>query len=120
MDEAKKEKDKLLLEIEQEEEFLTNTLQKKLGKVLEEKVELEAQLEREEEYLVNKLQKQLESVQKDKEHLSSVLEKKRLEQNKLHSEIHSLKKKIEEKEKSQKNCPFKYPKINHEVSHRSR
>ena len=44
---------------EVEEEMITNALTKKLQKVKEEKVHLENQLEQEQEYIVNKLQKQL-------------------------------------------------------------
>jgi len=99
----KKEKNRLLLEIEQEEEFLTNTLQKKLAKLLEEKVDLEKQLEEEEEYLVNKLQLRLDQVTKEKSELNSQFEKKNLEFNKLSQEQGNMRKKIEEQEKMQKN-----------------
>lgn len=49
-------------QVEQEEEFLTNTLQKRLQTVQREKVELEKQLEDEKEYIVNRLQKQLDEL----------------------------------------------------------
>ena len=66
--------------VEQEEEYLTNTLQKKLTQVCcnlldfhsdlnqlkNEKIELENQLEQEQEYIVNKLQKQLSQIQDEK------------------------------------------------------
>ena len=46
-------------EVEQEEEFLTNTLGKRLEAVKREKVQLELQLEQEQEYVTNKLQNQV-------------------------------------------------------------
>ncbi|CAM9896621.1 unnamed protein product, partial [Phaeothamnion confervicola] len=72
----KKEKEDLALEVEREEELLTNTLQKKLNQAREpaahsetcfqrEKVDLENQLEREQEFIVNKLRKQLDQVRFD-------------------------------------------------------
>ncbi|KAJ1652860.1 hypothetical protein IWQ61_006899 [Dispira simplex] len=56
----KKEKDDLMLEVDREEEYLTNTLQKKLDKLQKEKVDLENALEQEQERLVNQLQRQLD------------------------------------------------------------
>ena len=72
------------MQVEQEEEYLTNTLQKRLNQVTfisaeqeqfgthhhpfflkqlqKEKVDLENALEQEQEYIVNKLQKQLDSL----------------------------------------------------------
>eukprot|EP00127_Corallochytrium_limacisporum_P005635 Clim_evm14s210 gene=Clim_evmTU14s210 len=44
IDRLKKEKERLLLQVEEEEEYLTNTLQRKLEKVSEEKHQLERQL----------------------------------------------------------------------------
>ncbi|KAF7722063.1 hypothetical protein EC973_003745 [Apophysomyces ossiformis] len=58
----KKEKGELLVQVEQEEEYLTNMLQKKLSQLQKEKVDLENALEQEQEYIVNKLQKQLDSL----------------------------------------------------------
>ncbi|KAI9313501.1 hypothetical protein BX666DRAFT_1977081 [Dichotomocladium elegans] len=58
----KKEKGELLIQVEQEEEYLTNTLQKRLNQLQKEKVDLENALEQEQEYIVNKLQKQLDSL----------------------------------------------------------
>ncbi len=51
------EKQTLANEVEHEEEYLVNNLQKRLQKVNGEKQELENQLELEQEYIVNKLQK---------------------------------------------------------------
>ncbi|KAJ2955087.1 hypothetical protein NQZ79_g8858 [Umbelopsis isabellina] len=58
----KKEKGELLIQVEQEEEYLTNTLQKKLSQLQKEKIDMENALEQEQEYIVNKLQKQLDSL----------------------------------------------------------
>lgn len=58
----KKEKGELLLQVEQEEEYMTNMLQKKLNQLQREKIDMENSLEQEQEYIVNKLQKQLESM----------------------------------------------------------
>ena len=51
------EKETLANEVENEEEYLVNNLQKRLQKVNGEKMQLENQLEIEQEYVVNKLQK---------------------------------------------------------------
>lgn len=56
------EKQNLANEVEHEEEYLVNTLQKRLEKLNGEKVNLENQLEMEQEYIVNKLQKTLEEL----------------------------------------------------------
>ncbi|KAI7907247.1 uncharacterized protein BX663DRAFT_495306 [Cokeromyces recurvatus] len=58
----KKEKSELLLQVEQEEEYMTNMLQKKLNQLQREKIEMENSLEQEQEFIVNKLQKQLDSM----------------------------------------------------------
>ncbi|ORX58713.1 hypothetical protein DM01DRAFT_1381388 [Hesseltinella vesiculosa] len=58
----KKEKGELLMQVEQEEEYMTNMLQKKLNRLQKEKVDLENALEQEQEFIVNKLQKQLETL----------------------------------------------------------
>ncbi|KAJ3046934.1 hypothetical protein HK097_000387, partial [Rhizophlyctis rosea] len=58
----KKEKSELLLKVEQEEEAITSTLQKKLRQLQKEKVDMEIALEQEQEFIVNRLQKQLESL----------------------------------------------------------
>lgn len=57
--EAKKDKERLILEVEKEEELMSNTLQKKMQTLMKEKVDLESALEREQEYAVNKLQRQM-------------------------------------------------------------
>ncbi|KAL1930255.1 hypothetical protein VTP01DRAFT_1409 [Rhizomucor pusillus] len=58
----KKEKGELLVQVEQEEEYMTNMLQKKLNQLQKEKVDIENALEQEQEYIVNKLRKQLDSL----------------------------------------------------------
>ncbi|OZJ03618.1 hypothetical protein BZG36_03719 [Bifiguratus adelaidae] len=59
----KKEKGELLLQVEQEEEYLTNTLQRKLNQLQKEKIDMENALEQEQEFIVNRLQKQLDALQ---------------------------------------------------------
>eukprot|EP01120_Amphizonella_sp_Union-15-10_P006015 TRINITY_DN1863_c0_g1_i1.p1 TRINITY_DN1863_c0_g1~~TRINITY_DN1863_c0_g1_i1.p1 ORF type:complete len:369 (+),score=90.38 TRINITY_DN1863_c0_g1_i1:81-1187(+) len=81
----KKEKDALALQVEEEEEFLTNTLQRKLKKLLQEKVDLETELEIEEEYLVNKLQKQLKGIELEKD-------KMKIEMESVRKQMHEFKK----------------------------
>eukprot|EP00899_Mesostigma_viride_P019001 jgi/Mesvir1/27101/Mv20783-RA.1 len=68
--ELKNEKQALANEVEQEEEFLTNTLQKRLEKLNQEKADLENRLEAEQEYIVNKLQKQLGQLSEEKAKLN--------------------------------------------------
>ena len=90
IDAVKQDKEALIIELEREEEFLTNTLQKQLrevqndkirinGDMLELKRQLEAmkierekvarQVEAEEEFLTNTLSKRLEIVIAEKESL---------------------------------------------------
>lgn len=52
----------LATEVETEEEFLVNNLQKRLQKLTQEKVALESQLETENEYVTNQLQRKLEEL----------------------------------------------------------
>ena len=47
----------IAVQVEAEEEYMVNTLQKKLAQLKHEKVDLENQLEAEQEYIVHKLQK---------------------------------------------------------------
>lgn len=56
------EKAKIIEQVEREEEFLTNSLQKKLIQLQREKIEIENQLEQEQENLVNRFVKQLEGM----------------------------------------------------------
>lgn len=77
LSDLKKEKELLARQVEQEEEYLTNTLQKKLEQLKKEKVDLENQLEQEEEYIVNKLRKELTLLQQEKAHLEKKLEEEK-------------------------------------------
>jgi len=69
----KHEKEHLARQVEMEEEMITNKLSKKLEKVKQEKVNLENLLEQEQEYIVNKLQKQLSVVFEEKRALETQL-----------------------------------------------
>lgn len=57
--------------VEEEEEYLTNTLQKKLHELEKDKTLLELQLEEEQEFIVNKLQRQLGALQSEKRFCAS-------------------------------------------------
>ena len=70
----KHEKEVIVRQVEQEEEFLTNTLQQKLSNVLAEKVVIEKNLEQEQEYMTNRLQKQVAETLKEKQAMESRLE----------------------------------------------
>merc|ERR1719511_343903 len=59
----KKEKENLALNYEQEEECLTNDLSRKLDQLRQEKVQLEHTLEQEQECLVNKLMRRIEKLE---------------------------------------------------------
>lgn len=61
----KNEKEQLARNYEQEEEFLTNDLSRKLYQLRQEKCELEVTLEKEQEYQVNKLMRKIEKLQAD-------------------------------------------------------
>ena len=52
--------------VEQEEEFMTNKLLKRLGELKREKAELATQVEQEEEFLSNTLGRKLEAARKEK------------------------------------------------------
>mmetsp|Transcript_5084 Transcript_5084/g.8870 ORF Transcript_5084/g.8870 Transcript_5084/m.8870 type:complete len:123 (-) Transcript_5084:880-1248(-) len=70
----KADKEKLALQIEEEEEFLTNNLQMKLEKLKREKIDIENQMEQEQEFVVNKLQRQLDDLRTDNEALERRVE----------------------------------------------
>lgn len=72
--ELKSEKEQLALKIEEEEEYLTNNLQLKLNEAKREKIELENQLEQEQEYITNKLQRQLDELRAEKKQLERKVE----------------------------------------------
>jgi len=69
--ELKEEKESLALQIEQEEEYLTNNLQLKLDQLKREKIEMENQLEQEQEYIVNKLQRQLDDMRVENQYVGA-------------------------------------------------
>ncbi|XP_062514991.1 coiled-coil domain-containing protein 6-like [Corticium candelabrum] len=75
----KKEKETLAVNYEQEEEFLTNDLTRKLNQLRQEKVELEQTLEQEQEYKVNKLMKKIEKLEGETTSKQSSLEQLRRE-----------------------------------------
>lgn len=50
------------MKLEQEEEMITNTLQRKLAQLRKEKVDMEVALEQEQEFIVNRLQRQLQTL----------------------------------------------------------
>uniref|UniRef100_A0A8C4R598 Coiled-coil domain containing 6b n=1 Tax=Eptatretus burgeri TaxID=7764 RepID=A0A8C4R598_EPTBU len=60
----KKEKETLAMNYEQEEEFLTNELSRKLMQLRQEKAELEQTLEQEQEFQINKLMKKIKKLEK--------------------------------------------------------
>ncbi|ORZ23989.1 hypothetical protein BCR42DRAFT_401997 [Absidia repens] len=68
----KKEKSELLVQVEQEEEYMTNMLQKKLNRLQKEKIDMENALEQEQEFIVNKLQKQLDALRAQQKPKSTV------------------------------------------------
>lgn len=69
----KHEKEHLARQVEMEEEMISNKLSKKLEAVKQEKINLENLLEQEQEYIVNKLQKQLSAVLDEKRALETQL-----------------------------------------------
>lgn len=75
----KKEKEILAMNYEQEEEYLTNDLSKKLLQLRQEKVTLEQTLEREQEFQVNKLIRKIERLEAETVSKQQVLEQLRKE-----------------------------------------
>lgn len=75
----KKEKEVLAMNYEQEEEYLTNDLSKKLMQLRQEKVNLEQTLEREQEFQVNKLIRRIERLEAEIVSKQLVLEQLRKE-----------------------------------------
>jgi len=80
LNQLKKEKQTLANEVEQEEEYLVNNLQKRLSTVYAEKEELERRLEAETEYVVNKVKAQLDELDRERKQLNK--EKVALQQEK--------------------------------------
>ena len=54
------------MQVEQEEEYITNTLMKRLKQAKDEKEKIANEVENEEEYLVNNLQKRLQKLNAEK------------------------------------------------------
>lgn len=75
----KKEKEALAMNYEQEEEFLTNDLSRKLAQLRQEKVQLEQTLEQEQEQQVSKLMKKIGRLEKETTGKQATLEQLRRE-----------------------------------------
>lgn len=75
----KKEKEALAMNYEQEEEFLTNDLSRKLAQLRQEKVQLEQTLEQEQEQQIAKLTKKIERLEKETHGKQNSLDKLRRE-----------------------------------------
>ncbi|XP_013417577.1 coiled-coil domain-containing protein 6 [Lingula anatina] len=83
----KKEKETLAMNYEQEEEYLTNDLSRKLMQLRQEKVELEQTLEKEQEYQVNKLMRKIERLEADTLSKQTTLEQLRREKIELENAL---------------------------------
>lgn len=83
----KKEKETLALNYEQEEECLTNDLSRKLNQLRQEKVQLEQTLEQEQEALVNKLMRKIEKLEAETLCKQSNLEQLRREKVELENTL---------------------------------
>ncbi|XP_041363598.1 coiled-coil domain-containing protein 6-like isoform X2 [Gigantopelta aegis] len=79
----KKEKEMLAMNYEQEEEYLTNDLSRKLLQLRQEKIELEQTLEKEQEYQINKLMRKIERLEADTLSKQQTLEQLRREKVEL-------------------------------------
>merc|ERR1719210_2740774 len=83
----KKEKENLALNYEQEEEYLTNDLSRKLDQLRQEKVQLEHTLEQEQECLVNKLMRRIEKLETETTSKQTSLETLRREKVELENTL---------------------------------
>ncbi|KAJ6224201.1 hypothetical protein RDWZM_002746 [Blomia tropicalis] len=83
----KKEKETLALNYEHEEECLTNDLSRKLNQLRAEKVQLEHTLEQEQEALVNKLMRKIEKLENETVRKQSNLEQLRREKIELENTL---------------------------------
>ncbi|XP_064638623.1 coiled-coil domain-containing protein 6-like [Lineus longissimus] len=83
----KKEKETLAMNYEQEEEYLTNDLSRKLSQLRQEKVELEQSLEKEQEYQINKLMRKIEKLEAEIMSKQSTLEQLRREKVELENAL---------------------------------
>ncbi|VEL10810.1 unnamed protein product [Protopolystoma xenopodis] len=85
--ELKKEKESLALNYEQEEECLTNELSRKFTQLRQEKVALEKTLAREQENQVNKLKRRIEKLEGDMNNKQDCLERLRWEKIELENAL---------------------------------
>jgi len=83
----KKEKESLALNYEQEEECLTNDLSRKLNQLRNEKVQLEHTLEQEQECLVNKLMRKIEKLETETSSKQTTLDQLRREKVELENTL---------------------------------
>jgi coiled-coil domain-containing protein 6 len=83
----KKEKETLANNYEREEEYLTNDLSRKLHQLRNEKVQLEQTLEQEQEHMVNKLMRKIEKLEAETNAKQSNLEQLRREKIELENTL---------------------------------
>ena len=83
----KKEKESLALNYEQEEECLTNDLSRKLNQLRQEKLQLEHTLEQEQECLVNKLMRKIEKLETETSCKQTTLDQLRREKVQLENTL---------------------------------
>ena len=83
----KKEKELLANNYEREEEYLTNDLSRKLSQLRSEKVQLEQTLEQEQEHMVNKLMKKIEKLEAETSAKQTNLEQLRREKIELENTL---------------------------------
>lgn len=83
----KKEKEALANNYEREEEYLTNDLSRKLNQLRNEKVQLEQTLEQEQEHMVNKLMRKIEKLEAETSAKQSNLEQLRREKIELENTL---------------------------------
>lgn len=87
IDKLKKEKETLAMNYEQEEEYLTNDLSRKLMQLRQEKAHLEETLEREQEFQVNKLMRKIEKLESETMNKQITLEQLRREKVELENAL---------------------------------
>lgn len=85
--ELKREKETLVNKYETEEEFLTNELQRQLNQIRQEKVELEQTLEKEQEKQVNTLMRKIEKLKRETHEKHYKLEELRREKIELENTL---------------------------------
>eukprot|EP00475_Leptophrys_vorax_P024320 TRINITY_DN3354_c0_g1_i3.p1 TRINITY_DN3354_c0_g1~~TRINITY_DN3354_c0_g1_i3.p1 ORF type:complete len:194 (-),score=56.66 TRINITY_DN3354_c0_g1_i3:353-934(-) len=72
-----KEKNQILMEIDREQEYLTNTLHRRMSQIMREKKDLENQLKVEQDYISLNLQKKIDAVRAER---TSILSESRTSQ----------------------------------------